>query len=120
MTIIDPRQWSGILCFFSVPCALVPAKVDRSKMKEAESMEIRKAQLCDLDGIMEVIHDAQCEMHREGIPQWINGYPDEKQIHDDIACNSSYVVVKDERRGSHRRHLLHEGGGGSILWKDCG
>lgn len=66
-------------------------------MKEAEPMEIRKAQLCDLDGIMEVIHDAQCEMHREGIPQWINGYPGREQIQDDIAGGNSYVVVEEDR-----------------------
>lgn len=74
-----------------------PAKVRQLEAEDEELMEIRKAQLCDLNEIMNVLQDAQREMHREGIPQWINGYPSTEQIRDDITEGNSYVVVEENR-----------------------
>lgn len=56
---------------------------------------IRRADTDDLYGVMAVINDAQNEMHAEGIPQWINGYPDERQILEDIHGGDSYVLEEE-------------------------
>ena len=58
---------------------------------------IRQADLNDISGIMKIIQDAQKYFKENGIPQWQNGYPDEKQIQSDIEENSTYVLEEDNQ-----------------------
>ena len=59
-------------------------------------MTIRKAQLPDLKQIMAVLDAARQIMRSDGnTGQWINGYPSEEIIRDDIANGYGYVVVDD-------------------------
>ena len=57
-------------------------------------MDIRKAELADLPRMMEVYADAREYMRANGNPnQWVNGYPSEEKIKEDIAVGESYVCV---------------------------
>ena len=58
---------------------------------------IRQANLNDISGIMKIIQEAQKYFKENGIPQWQNGYPDEKQIQSDIEENSTYVLEEDNQ-----------------------
>ncbi|MBR0110260.1 MAG: N-acetyltransferase [Bacteroidales bacterium] len=59
-------------------------------------MTIRKAQLPDLQQIMAVLDAARHIMRSDGnTGQWINGYPSEEIIRDDIENGYGYVVVDD-------------------------
>ena len=60
-------------------------------------MTIRKAQLPDLKQIMAVLDAARQIMRSDGnTGQWINGYPSEEIIMNDIENGYGYVVI-DER-----------------------
>ena len=59
-------------------------------------MEFRKADLSDLQGIMDIIRQAQDYMKANGIDQWQNGYPDEYTISDDINKGCSYVLTDNK------------------------
>ncbi len=67
----------------------------RAKMSEITNLEIRKAELGDLDPIMELVRQAQEYLHGSGIVQWINGYPSRELIQKDIIDDNRYVVCKD-------------------------
>ena len=57
-------------------------------------MTIRKAQLPDLQQIMAVLDAARQIMRSDGNSgQWINGYPSEEIIRDDIENGYGYVVL---------------------------
>ncbi len=57
-------------------------------------MTIRKAQLPDLKQIMAVLDAARLIMRSDGnTSQWINGYPSEEIIRNDIENGYGYVVV---------------------------
>ncbi len=59
-------------------------------------MTFSKADTKDLPSIMKIIADAQIYMASQNINQWIDGYPSEKLISNDIANNESYIVKNEE------------------------
>ncbi len=56
---------------------------------------IRVANICDLDGIMQVISDAKALFRQEGSDQWqdLDNYPNEITITNDINNKEMYVKV---------------------------
>ncbi|MBQ4610479.1 MAG: N-acetyltransferase [Clostridia bacterium] len=60
-------------------------------------MHIRKAQPGDIPEIMRIYDSARKSMRAGGnMNQWINGYPEEELIREDIARGVSYVCCEDE------------------------
>ncbi len=55
-------------------------------------MQVRKSTYDDAKRIAEIIGQAQRDLHRRGIDQWQNGYPNAEVIAADIAADHSYVV----------------------------
>lgn len=60
-------------------------------------MKFRLAKYEDINEIMDIIKKAQNYLHSEGIPQWINGYPNIETIKEDIDNGYSYVLEKDDK-----------------------
>ena len=58
-------------------------------------MKFSKASIKDLTSIMKIIGDAHVYMASQNINQWIDGYPSEKLIRDDISNNESYIVKNE-------------------------
>lgn len=56
-------------------------------------MEFQRADLEQLDQIMEIIAEAQLFFGQNGIDQWQDGYPSREVIAADIAAGNSYVVL---------------------------
>ena len=61
-------------------------------------MKIRLSKIEDIPEIMMIIEDAKAYLASQNIDQWQNGYPNEKQIENDILKTESYVVVNDENQ----------------------
>ena len=59
-------------------------------------MSLTKADAKDIPAIMEIVEDAKKYMHDKGIPQWINGYPDEETFLENISSNCLYVYKEGE------------------------
>jgi len=59
-------------------------------------MTFSKAYTMDLSSIMKIIADAQIYMASQNINQWIDGYPSEELILNDIANNESYIVKNEQ------------------------
>ena len=59
-------------------------------------MNLRKAEISDLDAICRIIGEAQAQMARLGIDQWQNGYPDSATITADIEGGVALVVESAE------------------------
>lgn len=60
-------------------------------------MEIRKSTVEDIPAIMEVYEIARKFMRDHGnYAQWINGYPQEELIREDIRTDGSYVCVENQ------------------------
>ncbi|NLY18371.1 MAG: GNAT family N-acetyltransferase [Clostridiaceae bacterium] len=57
-------------------------------------MIFRKALLTDINGIMNIIRQAQEFFRENGIEQWQNNYPNEETVADDIKHYNGYVLVK--------------------------
>lgn len=61
-------------------------------------MFIRKTELSDLLTVMGIYEEARKFMRESGNPnQWVNNYPDEKLIINDISKGNSYVCVEGEK-----------------------
>lgn len=58
-------------------------------------MEFRRANITEVDYILGIIEEGQEFFRREGIPQWMNGYPNKDTISEDINKGYSYVLVDD-------------------------
>lgn len=58
---------------------------------------IRKTRVEDIPSVMRIIQSAQSYFRENGIPQWQNGYPDEKQILNDIKKDGSYVLEEENQ-----------------------
>ena len=58
-------------------------------------MIITKANVLDLDSIMEIIDQAKAYLKSKNIDQWQDGYPNEEGLKLDITHNSLYVVKED-------------------------
>lgn len=60
-------------------------------------MEFRKSAKSDVDGIMNIIKQAQAYFKEQGIDQWQNNYPNYETINNDIDNGISYVLLKDNK-----------------------
>ena len=59
-------------------------------------MEIRKAEFADLPRMMEIYAQARDYMRRNGNPtQWVNGYPSEEKIREDITAGESWLCTEN-------------------------
>ena len=58
-------------------------------------MIVAKADINDLESIIELVDSQKVYLRNNGIPQWQNGYPDEHTFKEDIELNILYVL-KDE------------------------
>lgn len=58
-------------------------------------MILRPSTLLDIPRILEIIDDAKALLKSLGINQWQNGYPNQKQIENDIQNKESFVVVNE-------------------------
>lgn len=59
-------------------------------------MKVRKAEINDLETMMEIYESARKFMAKTGNPtQWGNGYPKEELLRSDIAAGISYVAEQD-------------------------
>lgn len=57
-------------------------------------LEVRKAELIDSKSIMKVIEHAREIMIQNGnLNQWINGYPSQEIIENDIQNNRAFIIV---------------------------
>lgn len=56
---------------------------------------IRLAVDNDLDIIMAMIEDGRKHIQSYNIPQWINGYPSNETISEDIKLNRGYVLINE-------------------------
>jgi hypothetical protein len=63
-----------------------------------ENLTVRQAREADLPEIMAVLEAAKGIMRASGnTGQWVNGYPSEKVVLEDIAGGCGYVVLADGR-----------------------
>ena len=61
-------------------------------------MTIRHSKTSDLPRLMEIFEVARNFMAETGNPrQWVDGYPSEEVIMEDISNGDSYVVEKDDK-----------------------
>ena len=58
-------------------------------------IEFRKSTLSDVNGIVDIIKQAQEYLKLKGIDQWQNGYPNEESILIDIKNEESYVLEEN-------------------------
>lgn len=61
---------------------------------------IRNSKNEDVEAIMSLINQAQAYFKENNIDQWQDGYPDDKQIEDDIKRKCSYVLDNDKIIGT--------------------
>ena len=61
-------------------------------------MKIRLSLTEDIPKIIEIIDDAKAYLASQNIDQWQNGYPNAKQVENDILNEESYVVVNDDKK----------------------
>ena len=59
-------------------------------------MKFEKANLKDVNEIMDIIKKAQIHFKNQGINQWQNNYPNHQIIKDDIEDNNSYILKQDQ------------------------
>ncbi len=59
-------------------------------------MNIQLSTLNDIPKIIEIINDAKTFLKSLNIDQWQNGYPNQKQIENDIANKESYVILNED------------------------
>lgn len=60
------------------------------------NMHIRRADIQDVQEILDVIEDGRHSLHAQHIDQWQNGYPAETDIINDIKEEGGYVIVEQE------------------------
>ena len=71
---------------------------------------IRRAEKADLKAIMQVLEAAKKIMRDSGnMNQWINGYPSEEVVLNDMAIGWGHVVVDDGRITDMDRTSVHLG-----------
>lgn len=58
---------------------------------------LRRAQLQDLPAIMKIIDDAKELLKKNGSPQWQNGYPNQENLTQDIAMQTNWVLINDNK-----------------------
>lgn len=60
------------------------------------NLEYRKAELSDLNSIMQIFSEAQSFMEKSGNPQWERGFPSEADVRGGIFGGIIYVVTADK------------------------
>lgn len=58
-------------------------------------MSIKKSSVNDVQAIMKLVHQAQLYFKNNGIDQWQDGYPKDKNIYSDIDKGHSYVLFQN-------------------------
>lgn len=58
---------------------------------------LRRAQLQDLPAIMKIIDDAKELLKKNGSPQWQNGYPNQETFTQDIAMQTNWILINDNK-----------------------
>ena len=58
---------------------------------------LRRAQLQDLPAIMKIIDDAKELLKKNGSPQLQNGYPNQETLTQDIAMQTNWVLINDNK-----------------------
>lgn len=58
---------------------------------------LRRAQLQDLPAIMKIIDDAKELLKKNGSPQWQNGYPNQETFAQDIAMQTNWILINDNK-----------------------
>jgi len=58
---------------------------------------LRRAQLQDLPAIIKIIDDAKELLKKNGSPQWQNGYPNQETLTQDIAMQTNWVLINDNK-----------------------
>ena len=58
---------------------------------------LRRAKLQDLPAIMKIIDDAKELLKKNGSPQWQNGYPNQETLTQDIAMQTNWVLINDNK-----------------------
>lgn len=59
-------------------------------------MEFRKAEKNDMVRIMELIRQAKVFLKANGVDQWQDGYPEQRDIEGDIRDGIGYVLTDDD------------------------
>ena len=62
-----------------------------------QKIELRKAELTEVDRIWEIIQQAIARRKSDGSDQWQNGYPNVQSIKDDIENGVGYVYENEEK-----------------------
>lgn len=58
-------------------------------------MEIRKSKINEINALMRIYSKARQFMSSNGnVNQWVNGYPSEEVIKNDILCGNSYLCIE--------------------------
>lgn len=58
---------------------------------------LRRAQTQDLAAIMKIIDDAKNLLKKNGSPQWQNGYPNQENFTQDIAMQTNWILINDNK-----------------------
>jgi len=58
---------------------------------------LRRAQTQDLAAIMKTIDDAKELLKKNGSPQWQNGYPNQENFTQDIAMQTNWILINDNK-----------------------
>ncbi len=67
----------------------------RARMSRITNLEVRKAELHELDRIEELFNEARAFIATQGIDQWQNGYPEREILEKDIVDGNRYVVCEN-------------------------
>ena len=60
-------------------------------------MNFRNAVTVDLDAIMTLLEDGRRFLHANHVPQWINGYPSQEVIMQDIHHGNAYLMEESHK-----------------------
>ena len=64
--------------------------------QDSSTVAIRRAEMSDVDVVLDIIDYARGLLVADGIPQWQNAYPSRETILADIECGECYVAVDEE------------------------
>ena len=64
--------------------------------QDSSTVAIRRAEMSDVDVVLDIIDYARGLLVTDGIPQWQNAYPSRETILADVECGECYVAVDEE------------------------
>ena len=79
-------------------------------------MEIRKAELSDLDPICEIIEECKEDMSKWGDEQWPKTHPSREKIREGILKGEHFVAVENGRILGGMRICNYDPGYGEVSW----